>query len=179
MAAKTYMVYNSSMVTTASPVKQPTGTSIRTMMQLAPSGAPIRVIEWGCSFDANAAATPGIVELIDTGAVPATTMSTAYAVADIQPWNDPNAQANTSGSSGVPLNLGASLSAFATAAAGGEGTITATRMGDCQLIAPTNQYVKQFPLGREFEVVSGHFLRIRANFGTTVNMLCYVIFETY
>lgn len=178
MAAKTYIVFNSAMPTTAAPVKQPTGTAIRTMMQLAPAtGFPIRVIEWGCSFDGSAAATPGQVELIDTGTVFATTLSTAYGVNDIMPFSDPNAPANTSGTSGVPLNLGTSLSGFATAAAGNEGTTTAGRVGDTQLVAPTNQYVKQFPLGREFEVPAGHALRVRATFGTTINMYCYVIFE--
>lgn len=176
MTAKTYKVYNSAMVTTASPVKQPTGTSIRTMMQLAPA-VPIRVVEWGVSFDGDAAATPGIVELLDTGTVFAT-VSTAYAVADVQPYNDPNAPANTSGSSGSPLNLGTSLSGFATAS-GTEGTPTATRMGGMGQIAPTNQYEKQMPLSREFEVPAGHALRVRMNFGTTVNGLAYVIFETF
>lgn len=174
MSAKTYVAYNSAMVTTASPVKQPTGTAIRTMMQLAP-GVPMRVIEWGVSFDGSAAATPGIVELIDTGTVFAT-LSTAYAVADIQTYGDPNAPANTAGASGVPLNLGTALSAFATAA-GTEGTPTATRMGGVGLIAPTNQYEKQMPLSREFEVPAGHALRVRMNFGATVNTLIYVIFE--
>lgn len=175
--AKTYIVYNSAMATTAAPVKQPTGTAIRTMMQLAPAtGVPIRVIEWGCSFDGSAAATPGLVELVDTSTVFATALTTAFAAADIQQHNDPNAPANTAGTSGVPLNLGTGLSGFSTAAIT-EGSTTSTRMGDAQLIAPTSQYVKQFPLGREFEIPAGHALRIRATFGTTVNMLCYIIFE--
>lgn len=177
--AKTYIVHNSAMVTTAAPVKQPTGAAIRTMMQLAPGAGgftSIRVIEWGCSFDGSAAATPGIVELVDTGTVFATALSTAYAAADIQTWGDPNALANTAGTGGLPLNLGTGLSGFSTAAVT-EGSPSTTRMGDVQLIAPTNQYIKQFPLGREFEVKSGNALRVRATFATTVNMLCYIIFE--
>lgn len=178
MSAKTYIVYNSAMATTAAPVAQPTGTAIRTMMQISPLGTPIRVVEWGCSFDGSAAATPGKVELVDTGTVFATALTTAYAAADIQTFNDPNAQANTAGTSGVPLALGTGLSGFSTAAVT-EGSTTTTRMGDIQLVAPTNQYVKQFPLNREFEVLTGHALRIRATFGTTVNMICYIQFEVY
>lgn len=175
-SAKTYIVYNSAMVTTAAPVKQPTGTAIRTMMQLAPAtGFTIRPIAWGASFDASAAATPGEMELIDTGTVFAT-VSTAFAVADVQPYGDPNAPANTSGSSGVPLNLGTALSGFATAS-GTEGTPTATRMADPEQIAPTNQYVYNWPLSREFEVPPGHALRVRATFGATVNLVTYVLFE--
>lgn len=176
MAAKTYLVHNSAMVTTAAPVSQPTGTAVRTMMQLAPAtGFPIRIIEWGCSFDGSTAATPGKVELFDAGTVFAT-MSTAYAAADVQPFSDPNAPANTAGTSGVPLNLGTALSGFATAAVT-EGSVSAARMFDAQLIAPTSQYIKQFPLGREPEVKPGDGLRVRMTFGTTVNAYIYVIFE--
>lgn len=176
MAAKSYIVYNSAMVTTAAPVKQPTGSAIRTMMQLAPAtGFVIRPIAWGCSFDGSAAATPGQVELVETN-VAATALSTAYAVGDIQPYGDPNAPANTSGTSGVPLNLGTGLSGFSTAAVT-EGSTTASRMADMQMIAPTGQYVYTWPLSREFEVVPGRFLRVRATFGATVNMWCFIIFE--
>lgn len=177
MAAKTYIVHNSANATTAAPVKQPTGTSIRTMMQLAPAtGFYIRPIAWGCSFDGSAAATPGQLELVETGTVFATALSTAFGVNDIELYGDSNAPANTSGTSGVPLNLGTGLSGFSTAAVT-EGTITQTRQADLQLIAPTNQYVQQWPLGREFEVGPGHSLRVRATFGTSVNMYVWVIFE--
>jgi hypothetical protein len=147
------------------------------MLQVALSSTypSARIVEWGCSFDGSAAATPGEVELVETGAIFAT-VSTASAAGDIIPWNDPNATANTAGSSGVPFNLGTSLTGFATAS-GTEGSITATRSFDAQLIAPTNQYIKQFPLGREPELKAGNCLRIRATFGTTINMYCYVIIE--
>lgn len=175
MAAKTYIVYNSAMATTAAPVKQPTGTAIRTMMQLKPAtGYMIRPVAWGCSLDGSAAATPGIVELIETDV--GATITTAFAAADIQPYGDYNATANTAGTSGVPLNLGTAQSGFATTS-GTEGSITASRMADVQLVAPTNQYSVQWPLGREFEVTPQKFLRVRATFGTTINMICWVIFE--
>jgi hypothetical protein len=177
LAAKTYIVYNSANATTAAPVKQPTGTAIRTMMQLKPAtGTIIRPIAWGCSFDASAAATPGIVELIETD-VGATALSTAYAAADIQLFGDPNGPANTAGTSGVPLNLGTSASGFATGAVT-EGSTTVSRMCDLQQIDPAfGPYNVQWPLGREFECIPGRFLRVRVTFGTTTNMICYVIFE--
>jgi len=177
----TYMVYNSAQATTAAPVKQPTGTAIRTMMQLAPlvSSFPVKIIEWGCSFDGSAAATPGQVELFAcTGAA---TMSTAYAAADIQPWGDRlNTPANTAGSSGSPLSLGTALSGFATAAVT-EGTVANYRGFDLQQIAPTNQYVKMFPLGREPQFggnsATQEFLRVRMTFGASVNAYVYVVLE--
>jgi hypothetical protein len=175
VAAPTYIVYNSAMATTAAPVAQPTGTAIRTMMQLRPAtGYIIRPIAWGVSFDASAAATPGKVELIEVDV--AATMSSAFAAADIQPYGNANAPANTAGATGVPLNLSTTTSGFATAAVT-EGTVAASRMADIQLIAPTNQYMQQWPLGREFEVAPQKYLRVRATFGTTVNMITWIIFE--
>jgi hypothetical protein len=181
MGAATYLVYNSAQATTAAPVKQPTGIALRTMMQLAPlaQGYPVRIIEWGCSFDGSAAATPGEVELFATTV--AATMSTAYAAADIQPYGSRlDYPANTSGTSGAPLSLGTALSGFATTSVT-EGTVANYRGFDVQLVAPTGQYVKQFPLGREPQLggnsATQDFLRCRMTFGTTVNAYIYVIFE--
>ena len=89
------------------------------MLQLAPN-IDIIVTDWGCSFGGSAAATPGSVELIDTGTVFATV--TAFGTADVQPQNNPYAPANTSGSTGVPLGLGTALSGYTSTS---EGSITA------------------------------------------------------
>lgn len=181
MPAVTYSVLNSAQPTSASPVKQPTGTSIRTMLQLAPlaSGFPIRIVEWNCSFDGSAAATPGQVELFAcTGAA---TMSTALAAADVMAYGSRlDTPANTAGTSGTPLSLGTALSGFATAAVT-EGTVANYRSFDSQLISPTNQYIKQFPLGREPQLggnsATQEFLRVRVTFGTSVNMQIQIVFE--
>lgn len=171
--AKLYQVFNGAMVTTAAFVSIATGTAIKTLLQIKPAvNFDIKVVEWGISFDGSAAATPGKIELIDTGTVFGTV--TAAAAADVQPFDDPNAAVNTAGTSGVPLNLGTAATGFTCTS---EGSITATRYGDIQLIAPTGQYVKQFPLGREFAVKAGNCLRVRTTFGTTINAICYVIFE--
>lgn len=174
MAAKTYIIFNSANAAAAAPVAQPTGNAIRTMMQIKlAAGFSARVIEWGCSFDGSAAATPGKVELIDTGTV-AATVTTAYVSNDIQIFGDQDAPTQTTWGM---LTLSTTTSGFASAA-GTEGSVAApTRVLDCQLVAPTNQYVKQFPLGREPNLTNANYLRIRATFGTTVNMICYVILE--
>lgn len=169
--ANTYSVWNGPMPTTAALAPVTTGTAIKTMLQLVPA-VPIKVVEWGVSFDGTAANTPGKVELIETGSVAATV--TALATTDIYPYFDPSAPANTSGSSGTPLNLGTALSGYSASV---EGSTTATRIGDHQLVAPTNQNLKQWPLGREFGVAAGKVLRVRMTFGTAVNALCYVVFE--
>lgn len=172
---KTYIIQNSAQATTAAPVKQPTGTAIRTMMQIRTAASVNgRVIEWGCSFDGSALATPGQVELFENTA--AATMSTAYAAGDIMPYANYNALANTAGASGVPFNLSTTTSGFATAAVT-EGTVAGYRLADLQMISPTAQYVHQWPLAREFELTPQMYLRVRVTFGTTVNMYCYIIIE--
>lgn len=180
--AMTYAVWNGSMPTTSPIPKQAAlpSSGSKTMMQIVPA-VNVRVIEWGASFDGSSAATPVPCELIDTGTV-AATLGTAYATTDIYPYTNPSDPANTSGSTGVPLNLGTSLSAFSTSASGSnntEGSITATRLGDFQQVAPTNQYVHQWPLQREFGVLAGHILRVRMTPAAAVNASCYVIFEMY
>ncbi len=174
-SAPTFMVYNSAAATTAAPVKQPTGTAIRTMMALRSGvGCYLRVIEWGCSFDGSAAALPGEIELFETTV--SATMSTAYLTADIQRFGNSNGpqQGDTAL---TPIDTtGTTTSGFATAAVT-EGTVANYRGADLQLIAPTNQYVKQYPLGREFEIKAQNYLRCRMTFGTTINTYIYVLFE--
>ena len=173
MSAPTYLIYNGHMPTTAAPVKVTTGTAILTTMQISTLGVTARIIEWGISFDGFAAALPGEVELLTTAAVYATV--TTYAAADLMPFADPNAIANTAASStSVPLAMTTSLSGFTSTS---EGAVAAVRELDMQLIAPTGQYVKQFPLGREPGILNGTSVRARVTFGTAVNMYAYMILE--
>jgi hypothetical protein len=169
--SSTYQVFNGPMATTAPVQKVTTGASTKTMLQIVPA-VPIKVIAWGVSFDGSTAATPGYCELIDTGTVAGTV--TAYAVADIAAYDDPNSPANTSGTSGTPLNLGTALSGYTATA---EGTITSTRTLDAEMVAPTNQYLTQFPLGRSPGVIAGHVLRIRMTYAVAVNALAWVAIE--
>jgi hypothetical protein len=170
----TYICFNGPMNTTAAPVSVTTGSVIKTLLQLKPAAnIDLKIIEWGISFDGSAAATPGKVELIDTGTVSGSV--TAFAAADIMPFNDANAAANTAGTSGVPLNLGVAASGYTCTS---EQAITATRMLDLQLIAPTGQYIHQFPLGERPSVKAGNILRVRTTFGTAINAYTYIVFGT-
>ena len=59
-----------------------------------------------------------------------------------------------------------------------EGTTTSLRnLAGPQLIAPTTQFIQQFPLGAEPVVQVAKFMRIRVTFGTAVNAYCYVIIQ--
>ena len=69
-----YLIGNGARPGAAAPVAVTTGTVIKTMLQVQPSATkPLRVVEWGISFDGSAAATPVNCELIQcTGAATVT-----------------------------------------------------------------------------------------------------------
>lgn len=165
-----YLIYNGPTVTTAAPASVATGTSIKTLMQIKPSATlGVHVVEWGISFDGYTAATPGKVELIETD-VAATV--TAYVAADICKLD---AAALSGGDPTTNLiQVGTSSSGYTSSS---EGSTTASRLLDLQLIAPTNQYIKQFPLGERPFLQISKFLRVRVTFATSVNALCYVVLE--
>ena len=163
--ATLYWAANGAMATTAALVKVTTGTSVKTMLQIASSATrPLKIVEWGISFDGSAAATPIECELIQTD-VAATV--TAHVAAGVQPYDDPNAPAST-------VTLGTAATGYTASA---EGSITTTRTFDAQLVAPTNQYVKQWPLGREAQLPVSKFLRVRVTAGAAVSAYTYVIWE--
>lgn len=165
-----YKIFAAAMPTTAALAAIATGTSLKTLLQFKP-GVPCRVIDWGCSFDGSVAATPGKVELIETD-VAATV--TAFVNNDIHKMNL-EAVRHGDPTSGVALiSVGTTASGYN---ASGEGSITAVRLFDAQYVSPTNQYGRQEPLGREFEVDTNKFLRIRVHFGTTVNAIPWIEVE--
>lgn len=164
-----YLIANGPMPTTAAQAVVTTGTAIKTMLQVKlGTQNKGKVVEWGISFDGSAAAAPIKCELLETGAVFATV--TASASADIVKFGDPN-DVDPTTSNFILTTTGTGYTASA------EGTITAVRMLDAQLIAPTNQYVKQFPLGREPVINVSSSLRIRVTAAAAVNAYCYVVIE--
>ena len=160
-----YRVYNGPSPAAAAGPKVTTGTAVKTMLQLLHPSLPISVIEWGISFDGSAAATPIECELIHTTTVAATV--TAFVANDITLLSDPAAS--------VPgLTLSTTGSGYTST---GEGTVVApVGVGDYQLVAPTNQYLKQFPLGQEFNIPAAGILRVRVTAAAAVNCICYVTF---
>lgn len=163
-----YLIANGPMPTTAAQAPVTTGTAIKTLLQIKPFNL-CRIVEWGISFDGFAAAAPIKCELLETGTVFATV--TASADADIAKLNAVSDQAVASVAG---LTLGTAATGYTSTA---EGTITAVRMLDVQLIAPTNQYVKQFPLGREPVISIGAAGRIRVTAAAAVNAYCYLVVE--
>jgi len=162
-----YLVTNGALPSSAAPVAATTGTAIKTLLQLKPFNI-MRIVEWGVSFDGSAAATPIKCELLETGTVFATV--TASVDADIAKMTGVDqAVASVAG-----LTLGTAATGYTASA---EGTVTTSRLFDVQFVAPTNQYVKQFPLGREPLLVIGNACRIRVTAGAAVNAYAYVVVD--
>src|SRR5690242_6440664 len=117
-----YQAWNGPMPTTAAQVGASTGTTIKTMLQIAvPSSRDFSVLAWGFQADALQS---GVVELLQTD-VAATV--TAHVAAGVQP---------------LDAGMTASLATLGTSATGYtatvEGSITATRVFDlAQLVTTT------------------------------------------
>lgn len=162
-----YRIYNGAMPTTAKFVAVTTGTNIKTMLQLKPFNQA-KIVAWGISFDGSAAATPIAVELLETGTVFGTV--TASVDADcVKMGGTDQAVASVAG-----LTMGTSATGYTCTS---EGTITTTRLFDAQLVAPTNQYIYQFPLGQEPVLVIGNACRIRVHAGAAVSAICWIEVE--
>ncbi len=165
-----YLIQNGAAGTTTAPVAVTTGTSIKTMLQFKASATTVaKIVEWGISFDGSAAATPGKIELFESD-VAATV--TAIAAADITKYDA--AALNGGDPTTNLIQVGTTATGYTSS---GEGTTTVSRMFDLQYIAPSNQYVKQFPLGREPVVQISKFARVRVTFGTAVNCYCYMLLD--
>lgn len=143
------------------PLKVATGTSLKTLLQLAtPSTTDIAVLAWGISFDAAPGAlVPGVVSLVEVDVAATVTSLTP------EKW----------GSAESPSSLcvgGTSATGYNASA---EGSITASRLLDGQLIPPTTGYSLWFP--KMHKVGASKFLRIRALFPADVNALPWILFD--
>lgn len=165
-----YLIANGASPTTAAQVVVTTGTAIKTMLQVQPSATVVgKIKEWGISFDGSAAATPIKVELLEQD-VAATV--TAHVAAGINKL-DGNALSGGDPTTNL-FQVGTANTGYTSS---GENSPTVSRMFDVQLVAPTNQYVKQFPLGLEPIIQVSKFAKIRVTAGTAVNAYCYMIVE--
>ncbi|HZS47225.1 MAG TPA: hypothetical protein VFC63_19280 [Blastocatellia bacterium] len=165
-----YLIANGASPTTAAQVAVTTGTSLKTLLQVEPSATAIaRIVEWGISFDGSAAATPIKVELLEQD-VAATV--TAHVAAGIVKFD---AAAQLGGDPTTNLfQVGTANTGYTSTA---ENSPTVSRMFDVQFIAPTNQYIKQFPLGSQPALQNSKFTKIRVTAGAAVNAYCYMIIE--
>ena len=156
------------MPTTAAIVAVTTGTAIKTLLQLKPFNRG-KIIGWGISFNGSAAATPIKCELLETGTVFATVTASVDADVFKQDGVSDMTAASVAG-----LTLGTAATGYTSSA---EGTITATRIFDAQFVAPTNQYIYQFPLGQEPILIAGNAYRVRVHAPAAVDAICWIDVE--
>lgn len=163
-----YRAYNSAMATTAAVATVTTGTSIKTMLQIAtPSTRLAMILGWGFSIEEPPGAD-SIFELLQTD-VAATV--TAHGATGVQPLD-----------AGMPaslMTLGTSATGFTATA---EGSITATRMFDEVTMssvsaeaAPFMKYEKRWDNWDGPIIPISRFVRVRATTPTTaVDMRCWI-----
>lgn len=162
-----YQIFNGPSPTTAAQAVVTTGTAIKTLLQVQPSATnTLQVVEWGISFDGAAAAAGIKVELLETDVAATVTAHVAAGIVKM----DAAALANGDPTTNLIL-VGTAATGYTGSA---EGSITATRVFDAQLVQPTNQYTKQFPLGLEPVIQVSKFLRVRVTAAAAVNAYCYV-----
>lgn len=164
-----YKVFNAPMQTTSAIAKVATGTTIKTMLQVAtPLTRMIQLISWGYSLD-TAQSAVGTIELIQTD-VAATV--TAHVASGVQPL-DPNAPASL-------MTLGTAATGYTASA---EGATTTVRTFDAKGINGGNsaatlaEYSYQWMPDERPIVAVSKFLRVRVTMGTTTGMLCWVVFD--
>jgi hypothetical protein len=160
---KVYQAHNYAQPTTAAFVPVTTGTSIKTLLQIAtPSTEDLIVVAWGIDFDGAAAAAPIKVELIDTDTAATVTAHGASGIVKFTNPNDP----------GSLVTLGTTATGFTSS---GEGTVGATsRTLASRQVAPNGGYEYEYPLDLRPRVPLSRFLRIRVHAAAAVNASCWV-----
>lgn len=157
-----FSAFNGASPTTAAIVPITTGTAIKTLLQIAPpSTLELEVIAWSISFDGATFGTKIRCELIETD-VAATV--TAHAAAGIVKLTDPASLASQ-------VTLGTAATGFTASA---EGTTTAARILDYQLVDQSGAYSYTWPLGNYPVVAAAKFLRVRVTATAAVNAICSV-----
>jgi hypothetical protein len=165
-----FKCFNGPMPTTAAQAAAATGTAVKTMLQVAtPSTRQLQIISWGFGFRSDAGGS-SVVELLQTDVAATVTAHVASGVIPL----DPNAPASL-------MTLGTSATGYGASA---EGSITATRVFDVQelyanavgALSSVNYSYQFMPDERPIVAVS-KFLRIRATYNTSANMVCWICWD--
>lgn len=166
-----YKTFNSPMVTTASPAAVVTGTTIKTMLQLAPPATrQITLISWGFSMDDP----PGADAVFDLIQADTAATVTAHAAAGVQPL--------VPGMPASLLTLGTSATGYSSSS---ETAPVTTRTFDVVSMssvsaeaATSMRYEYQWMPDERPVVAVSTFLRMRATTPTTeVNFRCWVCWD--
>jgi hypothetical protein len=157
-----FTAWNGAAPTTGALAPITTGTAIKTMLQLAPpSTLDADLIGWGISFDGATFGTKIKCELIETD-VAATV--TAHVAAGLVKAIGPADLASQ-------MTLGTAATGYTATA---EGTTTASRLLDYQLIDQSAAYSFTWPLGNYPKIQPSKFLRVRVTATSAVNAVCFI-----
>ncbi len=169
---KRFRCYNGPMATTAAQAKVTTGTSIKTMLQIAtPSDEQMLLISWGYTIDVPPATTStGVVELLQADVAATVTAHVAAGVQNLDPNGNPS-----------NMTLGTTATGYTSS---NEGTVAATRMFDVVEVpgltaggTANPPYVYQWMPDERPIVAVSKFLRVRVTFAAAVNMVCWVCWD--
>jgi hypothetical protein len=168
-----YMATNNPAPGAAAYVAQPTGTTLRTMLQIT-AGAqdPLIVWKWGLDFDGVAGSAPNRCELMSSSVATAVGASglTAHVAAGI------TALGAIQSASAVVL----ATTGYSTLAAGTAQTLPTeanTRWASINSVYAGNGDRNEWALGREFYVPAGHSVKIRVHAPVAVGMACYICWD--
>lgn len=163
-----FIAYNAALdATTGVTAGTSYSTGAKVAIQLAtPSTTELRLVEWGISFNGNAAGTPAVCTLCQASAASGATGLTAHSTSTIKAIGDRNKTST--------LTMGTTSSAYGNAAIT---TNTTEKEFAAAFVGPMSQYEKQFPLGRDYVVDASKYLQLRINTAATYTALAYIVFE--
>lgn len=160
-----FIAWNGAAPTTAALAPVTTGTAIKTLLQLAPPATlDADLLGWGVSFDGASFGTKIKCELVETDV--AATGGTAHVAAGLVKTVGPSDLASQ-----MTLGTGATGFSFGT-----EGTTTASRLLDYQLIDQSAAYSFYWPLGNYPKIQPAKFLRVRVTATVAVNAVCWILY---
>jgi len=164
-----YKTFNGPMPTTAAQQSVTTGTTIKTMLQVAtPSTRQMTLIAWGFTLD-DPPGADAVIELLQTDVAATVTAHVASGVQQLEP-NQPASL----------VTLSASGTGYTSTA---EGTPTATRVFDAVSLSSVSgesplTYSYQWMPDERPVVAISRFLRVRATTPTTaVDLRCWVVWD--
>jgi hypothetical protein len=133
-----------------------------------PSTIRVRIIEYGVSFNGTAVNTPGIVELVETNTTSKATVTTLSGL--VLSLDNPNAITSR-------LTFGTTDTGYGAAAIPTQTPNVTRYLDGPQFVSPTNQFIKQFPLGREPIGKESAWQQLRINTSATVLATAYIMWE--
>lgn len=140
-----------------------TTAALKTVLQVAtPATTDLRVVAWGISFKGVAVTDPpGEVSLLDANVAATVTSLTP------EKW----------GSDDAPTSLCVGGASATGVSASAEGSITASRLLDPQLVHPQAGYSIWFPERARPLIQISRFLRIRTDFSVDISCVPWIVWE--